>query len=207
MGEDMTEFDAERVANDMSKPGKFNLVERLQNRGMPTEDVDVYLDEKNGWNLLRLEEKHNEAKKKEELAEIEAAIARVKRALADSKYVFTLQGVSNERYDELIKQAEDAYPVEYEEHVNPLTAEKIKTPIDNEDRDRLFNNIFLADVITKVTDPDGGVDDEITVESVEFIKRLAPLDAIARITRLAFQMRMATAWMDSVQDEDFSPRP
>src|ERR1043165_2698208 len=101
MGEDMT---IEAIADEQSQPGTFNLIERLQGRGMPTEDVDIYLDEKLGWDLVRLEEKHTLAKKDAEAKELEAKIEKVKRQLQSSRYVFTLQGMSNERYDELIDE-------------------------------------------------------------------------------------------------------
>lgn len=199
--------DAQTIANEQSKPGVFNLVERLQNRGMPTEDVDVYLDERLGWDLLRLEEKHNNTKNVAEAKIIEGKIKRVKEQLAESRYVFTLQGVTNEGYQAVIDRAAESFPYEYEERVNPLTAEKTKVLIENDERDTLFNTLFLAEVITKVSDPDGDEDADITPEKVTFIKNLAPLDAIRRITELAFKMRMATEWMDVIQDEDFSPRP
>jgi len=195
--------DAQAIANDQSKPGVFNLVERLQNRGMPTEDVDVYLDEKLGWDLVRLEEKHVEARKDAEAKVIEAKIKRVREALQASRYVFTIQGLSNEKYDEVIALSEESFPYEYEETVNPLTGQKIREIVDSEDRDKLFNTLFLAEAVVKVTDPDGAVDDDITPEKVSFIKKLGPLDGIRRITELAFKMRMAASWMDGIQDEDF----
>lgn len=205
MGEEITT--PEDIATEMSKPGKFSLIERLQNRNMPTEDVDVYFDEKLGWDLMRLEEKLANTKKHDEANAINDKIKRVKAELEKSKYVFTLQGVDNERYDAIIAESEESFPNEYEESANPLTGQKTKVLIENEERDALFNTLFLAECITKVTDPDGGYDDEIGPEVVSWIKKRAPLDGIRRITELAFRMRMAASWMDGMQDEDFSPRP
>lgn len=198
--------DPQTVATEMSKPETFNFLERLQGRGMPEEDVTIYLNEKLGWDLLRLEEKHANARKNADAVEIEAKIKRVKAQLADSAYIFTLRGMTNERYDELVDQAFEQHPQEYEEVVNPLTGVKNKVEIPNDERDALFNTLLLAETIVKITDPDGAVDENITDAYAANLKKFAPLDAIRRITELATRMRMAAQWMDAVQDEDFSPR-
>jgi hypothetical protein len=199
--------DPKDIAVEQSKPGNFSLIERLQNRNLPEEDVDVYLDERLGWDLIRLEEKHADAKKDAEARALEAKIEKVRKQLQESRYVFTLRGMSSERYDEIIDEVTEQYPFEYEENVNPLTGQRTKVEIPNEDRDQLFNTLFLAETIVKVQDPDGNVDESIDAAAVELIKRLAPLDAVRRITNLATRMRMAVEWMDVIQDEDFSPKP
>lgn len=199
--------DPQAIANDMSQRATFNFLERLQGRNLPEEDVTIYLDEKLGWDLVRLEEKYNDAKKPSETAEIEKKIERVKKQLADSAYIFTLRGMTNERYDELVDQVLEQFPYEYEEIVNPLTGIKNKIELPNEERDALFNTIFLGESLAKITAPDGAVDENITEAYAAQLKKQAPLDAIRRITELAGRMRMAVQWMDAVQDEDFSPRP
>lgn len=197
--------DARDIAVEAGKT--FNLVERLQNRGMPEEDVTIYLDEKLGWDLERLEEKHANTKKQEELADLEAKIKRVRRQLQESAYTFTLRGMTNETYDRIIDEAVEAHPYVYDEQINPLTGQKLKTLQSSDERDNLFNTLFLTEAIARVTDPDGAVDENIDAAAVTFIRKLAPLDAIRRITALAERMRMTGEWMDAIQDEDFSPRP
>lgn len=195
--------DPREIAEEQSKPGKFSLIDRLQNRGLPSEDVDIYLDEKLGWDLIRLEEKHNSAKKDSEVREIEAKIKRVRRELQDSRYVFRVQGMTSERYDELIEKAYTSHPKEEAEQLNPLTGEKTMVEVPSEERDKLLNHLILEESIVSVTDPDGNVDDNITLETVAFLAKLGPLDGLRRISELAFRMRMAVEWMDVLQDEDF----
>lgn len=199
--------DPQTVATEMTQQGTFNLIERLQGRNMPEEDMTIYLDEGLAWDLFQLETKHSNAKRKEEVEEIEAKLKRVRAKLAESAYIFTLRGMTNERYDELVDQTLEQFPYEYEENTNPLTGIKAKNIIPNDERDALFNTLFLAEAIAKVTDPDGNVDENITADTVVFIKKLAPLDGIRMITELATRMRLAVEWMDAVQDEDFSLRP
>jgi hypothetical protein len=199
--------DAQTIAEAASQPGSFNIVERLLGRGMPTEDVTIYLDEKLAWDLLRLEAKHNSARKDKEAVEIEKKIERVKKELAKSAYVFTITGITNEAYDALVDQVLEQHPYEYEESINPLTGEKVRTIVQNDERDKLFNTVFMAASIDKITDPDGNVDDQVTPATAAQIKNLAPLDGIRRITEMMTEMRMAVKWMDEIENEDFSPRP
>lgn len=199
--------DPQTTATEMSQRGTFNFLERLQGRNLPEEDVTVYLDEKLGWDLVRLEEKHNNTRRDADAREIEAKIKRVKEQLADSAYVFTLRGMTNERYDEIVDQVLEQYPYEYEEVHNPLTGVNQKIEKPSQERDSLFNTLMLAEAIVKIADPDGAVDENITEVTAAQLKKLAPLDAIRRITELATRMRMAVEWMDVIQDEDFSPRP
>lgn len=199
--------DPQTIATEMTERGTFSLIERLQGRNMPEEDRTIYLDEGLAWDLFQLEVKHNNAKRKDEVEEIERKLKTVREKLAKSAYTFTLRGMTNERYDSLVDQTLEQFPYDYEESVNPLSGVKVKNIIPNEERDALFNTLFLAESIVKVTDPDGNVDENITPEVVAFIKKLAPLDGIRLITEVATRMRLAVEWMDAVQDEDFSPRP
>lgn len=194
----------EEIALDQSTPGKFNFIERLKGRNLPREDVTIYLDEEAGYALGLLEELiADEKKDSPKLKELEAQRAAAKQAVADSGYVLTITGMTNERYDELVERAEESFPVEYETINNPLTGEKWKKRLDSDDRDALFNDLFLAESIAKVTDPDGDVDDDITPEFVVQFRNLAPLDGIRRVVAKAFKMRMASEWMDEIQNEDF----
>lgn len=208
MGDNITEIDAAKAkAESMTNPGTFSIAERLSNRGLPEEDVPVYLDEKAGWELIRLEEKHADAASDEEAVEIEAKMAKVRAKLASSRYLFTVRGMTNETYDKLIDQVEEEYPKEFTEEFNPLTGGKSKVLIPNEGRDERFNLLFLAESIAKITDPDGAVDSNIDDVAMAFIRNQAPLDALDRIMRMATRMRMASEWMEQLEDEDFSPKP
>lgn len=205
MGENIT--DAQAIAEAQSKPGTFNLIERLQGRNLPTEDIDIYLDERLAYDLLRLEEKHADAKKDEEAKAIEAKIAKVKKALQESRYVFTIVGLTNEQFEDLTKELDETHPEKFTEELNPLTSERVRTVQPNPERDRLWSTMYLAAIIEKVVDPDGNVDDDINRPKAGFLLDLLPLDGLRRINEAGAKMRLAVEWMDQVQDEDFSPTP
>ena len=195
------------VTAHAASPTTFSILDRMQNRGYPEEEVTFYLDEKLAWVLLQLEEKHRLTQRAEDLGPIEEDIASVREALASSKYTATMRGITNEEYDAIVDETEEAHPYEYTEEFNPLSGRKIKEVIPSQARDNLFNNLFLAKVIVKFTDPSGAVDEDITPELVASIKKVAPIDAIRRLSNTATEMRMVGEWMNGVETEDFTLKP
>lgn len=189
-----------------ASPATFSILERLANRGMPTEDVTIYLDEDLGWTLAALEHKHANTTNPKQLTQLEKDIALVREQLASSKYIVHMRGMTNERYDEIVDTAIESHPYEYEETVNPLTTQRTKNVIPNEERDELFNSLFLAEAIVSIEDPSGAIDENITPEVIVMFKRLAPIDAIRRIRDTAGAMRMAAEWIEQVETADFTPK-
>lgn len=202
----MTELTPEEIANEQSKPGVFSLIERLQNRNMPTEEVVIYLDEQAAYERERLTAKHAETTDKKRLAEIDAKLDELEARIRDSAVTLKLVGISSKRYDELLDRAKETYPIEVEETVAPFTGEKTKRELPNEDRDELFNTLYLAEVVREARMGDD-VDDNITETWIAQFKNHAPLDAVRSIYATGMKLRMATEWMDGIQNEDFSPRP
>lgn len=206
----------ESIAQEASKPGKFSLIERLKGRNLPTEDVSIYINDAAEWERQQLVEEnmelviHGQGEEREKLQQrrewLEGRIAELAEEVRQSEVVFTLQAVTNERYDELLEEARKSFPVKYEKVTNPLTGRTTMEEISSPDREELFNNIFMAETITKVA-MNGEVDDEITPEWVELFQRYAPLDALRVVTVQAYKMRMTGEWMDAYQNEDFSPKP
>lgn len=200
MGEN-TDYQA--AAEEASKQGTFNLVDRLVGRNMPTEDVVIYLDEKTGFEILRLDKQHADTTDKGELKKLEAKREHLVKTLEKSKYTFTLQGLTTENYDKIIDQIREAYPSEYEDSVNPLTGQKLRLEVPNELRDELYHNLLLAACLVKVADPDGNLDEDISVEKASIIRRITPIDGVRRITKTIDDLRMLSEWMDGVQSADF----
>lgn len=191
------------IANASTQQGTFNLIERLQGRGYPTEDVVVYLDEKTAWEIAQIDKRINDEKND---ARVNALVAKREKLVAEvekSKYTFTLQGMPNEEYDAIVDESRDTFPVETDSSIHPLTGQKQTWEVPNEDRDELFNRLFLAKAIVKVTDAEGGVDDDIDLVKTTFIMKHAPIDAIRRITKKAEDMRMVGEWMSEIETADF----
>ena len=205
MGEDIYE-EAHTVANEHSAKGKFSLIERLRGRNMPTDDVTIYLDEGAAWRRDVIKELLGDEKDPDKVKALEAELAEVTQAILDSAVVIHVEGISSKEYDALLAEAEESYPTEYEEFQSPLTGQKMKNPIENEERDLMFDVALLAACV-RSAEIDGFIDEDITREWIAEFKELAPLDGVRKLVSTVFKMRMASAWMDEIQNEDFSPRP
>lgn len=193
----------EEIAVAASKQGTFNLIERLVGRNMPTEEVEVFLDEGTAFRIGRLEQRLADETEKGVVKKLEAERAHLRAELEKSKYTFTLQGISTEDYDKIIDEIREAYPIEYEDSTNPLTGQKLRLELPNEDRDTLYHNLLLAHCLVKITDPDGAVDEDISVEKASIVRRTLPIDGVRRLSNSIEDLRMVGKWMDSIQHADF----
>lgn len=196
-------MDHQEVANEASKPGVFNLIERIQGRNLPTETVDIYMDEQAAYRRQRLNEAIMSEGDPEKAAALEDELDELTKKVLASKLTFTLQAITNEKNDELVDQAREEFPVEYEDSLNPMTMRKIRTELPSEKREEFYNRLFLAACIVKVSDADGNEDEDITFEKADVLFSAAPLDGIRRVLKLANDMRMVGEWMDQIQNADF----
>lgn len=199
----MGDINIEEAASAFKKPGTFNLVERLMGRNMPKDDVVVYFDETSGYEREKVAfalSKETDAAKVEELND---KLTELDEALAESKYTFHMTGISHKTYDEIIDKTREAYPAEYDESLHPITGQKIKAELPNEDRDELYNTLFLTACVESVEDPDGAVTDEITPEVMGILLKYAPAHGIRKLMDSANHMRMLGDWMNKVQTADF----
>lgn len=199
----MGDINIEDSANAFKKPGTFNLVERLMGRNMPKDDVVVYFDEQSGYErekvAFALSQETDEAKVKElndKLDELDAT-------LAESKYTFHMTGISHKTYDEIIDKTREAYPAEYEESIHPITGQKVKAELPSEEREQLYNTLFLTACVESVEDPEGATFNEITPDVMGILLQHAPAHAIRRLLDSANHMRMLGDWMNKVQSADF----
>ena len=130
----MTEIDPEALAESASKPGTFSFIDRLLGRNYPTAKVKLYLDEQAAFERQRLvlESEGFKVRNKEANVELVEQIEELDRKLNENKYVIVLQGFPPEEYDELIKEVEEQFPVEYEVTVNLFSGGKTKDGKDNQ---------------------------------------------------------------------------
>lgn len=195
--------DAKAAAVEASQEGNFSFLDRLAGRDYPTEDVEIYLDEAAGHRISALRESlkaETDADKTEELiAQIEAQRDKARK----SRYIVRVQGISIEDWDSTIDEANEHYPVQYEESTHPLTMAKVKNPIPSEERETFFRTHSWAKFIQSVTDADGNVDSNITPEWVAVFLNQAPIVAIAKVAVAIDKVRMTTEWMDQIQGDDF----
>lgn len=195
--------EARVIAEEKSKQGTFNFLDRLNGRDYPAEDVEIYLDERSGYIIQKLNEQILTATTPEQVEVLEKQIAHHREKARASRYIFHLEGISVEEYDSVVDLAREQYPLEFREHRNPLTAKLEREVVENEDREQLFRTELWSRFVRHIEDADGNVDTNITPEFMAVVLGHAPIAAQAAIGSAVEKLRMVSNWMDEIQGEDF----
>jgi hypothetical protein len=202
----MSNATPEELAAAAREPGTFSFIERLRGRNYAKETETVYLNEELGYKLQEIEAKIDNGPSVDDLAELEKQLAAVRAELASDKYVFHLEGISNEAYDELVAEAVEKFPYEYEDSVDIYTGKKTKEIVDSPDRNEYFTNLLWSKVIRKV-EASGDSDQNINSEFIETFRRLGPINALQHIGLAIEKVRMGSEWIEYAEDEDFLVKP
>lgn len=199
---------AEELAAETAEPGTFSFIDRLRGRNYAKDTVIIYLDEQLGYELNELvsELKTSDSLNATTITKLETDIANKIEELKPQAYTLELHGISNKEYNELVDQAAEKYPYEYDENQDIL-GRKEKTLIESEDRQEFFTGLLWLACITSITDANGSVADDINAELVAELRVSAPLAVIHRINDTVNKLRLATDWIEYTQDEDFSVKP
>ena len=128
--------------------------------------------------------------------------------IAQSAYVFVLSGFSPDRYDDIIDEIYEEFPAEYDVNVNPFSGAREKTELPNDERTDLLHAKLWAESITKIIDADGNEDTSgLDVGTAANVRANSPIDARRKIDVRIQELRMGSAWMDTIQDEGFLATP
>lgn len=192
------------LAEAAKQPGTFNLLEVIKDRAYPTEDVNIYLDEQTAYEAAVLKEKlENTDAKSKTYVQIEKELEALVSKMEESKYVFSITGISEGKREELYEESTKVFPVEYKEDKNPFTGEVTRNEVESKERDRLFTNMLWSAHIAKVTAPTGDVQNAMTTAEVTQLREALPLAAVGTINQAIDKIRAATAVFMFTVDEDF----
>lgn len=210
----MSDATPEEMASAAKQPGIFNIIDVLNNRGYPKDEVEIVLDDNLVYAAAKLDESVKELDKKldfdpdnaELVASREELIAlrdKAVQAITDSKYVFTITGISEGKRDEMLNEVEEAFPVKYEETTNPLTGKVTREEISDPERNKLYSAKLWSAHIEKIVAPDGNVQDGVNEVEAEALRKLLPIAASAKISEAIEKLRVATAMFIFGADENF----
>lgn len=212
----MSDKDVIELVEEAKKPGVFNIINAIQDRAYPSDSVVVYLDEQTAYEASDVQDKIVELDKRmdgidpvlfggldKELAELKKQRDVLVEKLESKKYTFIIRGISEGQREDLLEEASERFPIEYEENKNPFSGEVNKKEIENSKRDRFFTNLLWVEHITKIVDAEGNEQTGISLEDVEVLRRSLPLAAIGNITGAIEKLRIATATFMFAVDEDF----
>lgn len=198
----MSEKTVEELVEEAKKPGVFNILSVLKERAYPHDEVNIYLDEQAAYDASALKEKLESADV-DEMDAIEAKLNEAVARLEASKYVFTINGISEGLREDILAQAAEQYPIEFEEDKNPFTGEIAKREVENKQRDRLFTNLLWHESIIKIVNPDGDVQESVSMKDIESLRKLLPIAGIGAINNAVEKLRISTATFMLSVDEDF----
>lgn len=210
----MSEQELTEIVAEAKKPGKFNILDVLKDRAYPETEVTVYLDERAAFlaaemndkvklALAELESGEENKELEEKLEELQGSRDVLIEKLADSAYKFKIVGISEGKRDDILKECELKYPMEYTETKNPITGEVVKQEVPNDDRNELLMNLIWQAHVVSITSPDGEVQDGISLEDAAEIRRALPIASSAQISQAIEKIRTATVMFMLTVDEDF----
>lgn len=212
----MSDATVEELTEEAKKPGKFSIIAALKDRAYPSDEVSVYLDEDVAYRAANVKEnieslEAEDAKsgyklstdKAKELSDAKSNLASMMEKLSESKYIFTITGISEGKRDSLYKDSVEKYAIEYKEDKNPFSGEVVRVEVENTERDRYFTNLIWKEYISKISDPNGNLQENLKLEDVVALRDSLPISAQGKINQAVEKIRNSTALFMYTVDEDF----
>lgn len=212
----MSDATVEEIVEEAKAPGVFNIVNVLKGHALPSDTVNVYLEEQAAYDAAVINERLEEIEKLDSKSgyQLDASLVKEREELLKkreelvekmdaNKYVFTVSGISEGKREELLKKAIEKFPFEYTENKNPITGEVVKTEVESQERNDLFTEMLWAEHITKITAPNGDIQEGLTLKDVQEMRPSLPIAAVGAITEAIEKLRVSTAVFMMKVDEDF----
>lgn len=205
----MSNKNPEELAAEAREPGTFSFIERLRGRAYAKDDVTIYLNEELGYKLQELRSKLEASNflTAGQITEIQDQIDEVKEELKPDAITFYLEGFSSDRYDELIADAKEQFPYEYEEVVEPWSGRKSQEIVQTNERTDYFLSLLWIESIVRVEDASGAIDTGVTTEFISSLKKFGPPAGIRLIQETIDKLRVSSDWIQYAEDEDFLVKP
>jgi hypothetical protein len=205
---------------EAKSPGKFNIVDVLQNRGYPETTIKVVLDESVAYKAAMIREQIEKLDDKisaksaqvhiDKQQELMKSLDEVKLEIAKNSYSIHLMGISEGKREEFFNQARKKYPIEWENSNNiqdMLSGQSRKVEKESPERDALFTDYIWLGHIKKIVSPDGDEQTEFNYQSIRAMRESFPLSAIMKINESIEKLRTATAIFIMETNEDFLAKP
>jgi hypothetical protein len=213
----MSEKSIEEVVEEAKAPAKFNIIDAIKERGYPSDEVVIFLDEDTAYRASAVQEKINLldmgaskndtaeqiASREEERNKLIEERDNISQKLSESKYTFILRGISEGQRDKIFEEVGKKIPVKYTSEMNPLTGEREKSEVENPERDKLFTNMLWAAYIEKIVSPIGEEQDSVTLDEASELRYSLPLAGVQKINECIEKLRIAAAAFMYEVDEDF----
>ena len=205
--------EAAALADEAKKPGVFNILSVLKDRGLPRDVVQVVLDDALAYDAAKIQERINELMSSDaedindEVASLQAKLDVMKDELNANRYAVHITGITEGKRDELVKRSLEKFPMEYDEQKNAFTGETIKRELESSEREEFFTNLLWVASIDKIVAPDGSEQAGIPESDISEFRAMLPIIANSNITQAIEKLRVASAMFVMSADEDFLAKP
>lgn len=202
-----------RESVDKAKaPGTFKILDVLKDRGYPTAEITVHVDEQAAYRVVAIKEilSKIDSKRSKSSSPAEAEEAKLLEKLEEqmelvnkSAYTFHLQGISEGKREELFNRVKIKYPIEYEQQIDITNGGVKKVEKESPERDSLFTDLLWEQHIKKIVDSEGNEQVGVSYTDVREMRNNMPIAAIAKINEGIEKLRISTAVFMMEVDEDF----
>lgn len=188
-------------------PGTFNIINLLNERAYPTDEVVIYLDEASAYEASEIKKSilHYEGDESG-LAPLEDRLDVVTEKMRASALTVKVKGISEGKRAEILKEATSTYPIEYTREMNPMTGEFSREEKESQERDNLFTEFLWQASIVSLTDANGNIQEDLPYAAARDMRNSLPLAAAADITKTIEKVRISTAVFMLEVNEDFLPK-
>lgn len=204
----MSNKTAQELVEEAKAPGTFSILDAIADRAYPKIDVPVYLNEQIAYEASLLNDKLKDLQKKSlsdsvsaEIEKVEKELNELTEKLEESKYVFTIQGLSEGQRQDALDECHVDYPLEYIDGTGLSIGKRVEK--ESPERDSMFTAKLWSMQVVKIVAPNGAVQQGISYEDIVQLKRALPLAAIGKINEALDKLRISTAMFMLSVDEDF----
>ena len=209
----MSNTEPVELAEEAKKPGVFNILNVLKERGFPTDVVSIIIDDNTAYAAAKVKARIEELMASEvdnindEVKSLESKLEKLVEKLNSERYEIHITGISEGQREKLVEKALEKFPKEFKEDKNPFSGEVTRTEIESEEREQYFTNLLWLDSIQKIVAPDGSEQDTIDESFIEQFREMISLPSNSSITQAIEKLRIATAMFIISTDEDFLAKP
>jgi hypothetical protein len=209
------------VVDQVKNPKSFSIVNVLADRSYPKTTVSISLDEGSAYQAALIKQeideygssadsKNETPEQRQKIEDLNNKLESLTAEMMAHLYVFHIKGISEGKREEISREAQKKYPVEYEKmaDISSLlggSSERIEKP--SPDRDNLFTDLLWKEHIESIEDPDGNVQTNLSYSDIRSLRTNLPLSSLAKINAAIERIRTATAVFMMETGEDFLAKP
>jgi hypothetical protein len=184
--------EAMELAEEAQSKKVFNLSDAIKGRAYPQKDVTVYLDDQTAMKLVELNNKMSSVTNPEEMAELEAEVARLTNLIKESSLTFSMRGVSQEAIELVLKQMNQKYKVKGSEGT------------ENSEWMKDYITTLVSMNIVSVTDSSGAKDSEaFDFARTEEIRKNIPAAEWGKLVETMQKLTLAGGYFEQLTDAGF----